>query len=66
MREEALTSYRILKKACLLEEPQLNSILSEIPVEWANNYELADIVTIVNIVKHNRTKEAIRRLSCFV
>jgi hypothetical protein len=53
MKKPTLENYRIIKQACLLEKNPhiLNGILSEIPVKWANNFEIGDIITIVNILR---------------
>lgn len=62
MKNKSLKDYKIIKEACKLETAPhvLNGILSEIPVKWANNYEIADIITIVNIVKRNQHTKRIR------
>jgi hypothetical protein len=62
MKNKSVRDYRLLKEACLLDTAPhvLNGILSEIPANWANSYEIGDIITIVNIVKRNKHLKRIR------
>ena len=53
--------YRLIQTECgFKKEPHiLISILSEIPVNWANNFATSDIIKLVKMLKKYRQQGAI-------